>query len=130
MVDAEGCSADALKDLNTVRSICDEVISDLALQVVGKPFWHKFPGQGGVTGLYLLSESHLACHTYPERGIATFNLYCCRPRQAWPWQQRLAEVLGAQDVVVRVAVRGACDADEDDRDSDLRILLAGSNAAR
>jgi S-adenosylmethionine decarboxylase len=106
LVDAAGCSAEALRDLATVRSACDEVVRDLALRVVGEPVWHKFPGAGGVTGLYLLSESHLSCHTYPETGIATFNLYCCRPRQEWPWQLRLTELLGARRVIVSVVVRG------------------------
>jgi S-adenosylmethionine decarboxylase len=49
----------------------------------------------------MLTESHLACHTYPEFGVATFNLYCCRERPAWPWDERLREMLGAHDVCVR-----------------------------
>lgn len=106
LIDAEGCSPDSLRDLDTVRRACDEVIRDLSLHVVGEPLWHKFPGPGGVTGIYLLSESHLSCHTYPENGVATFNLYCCRPRTEWPWQQRLRELLGAHRVTVRVIVRG------------------------
>ena len=48
--------------------------------------------QGGITGLLLLTESHLACHTFPERGFAAFNLYCCRPREDWPWPERLRAV--------------------------------------
>jgi len=38
----------------------------------------------GVTGLLLLTESHLACDTFPERGFASFNLYCCRPLRGVP----------------------------------------------
>jgi S-adenosylmethionine decarboxylase len=106
LVDATGCSADSLRNLETVRHACDEVIRDLSLRVVGEPVWHKFPGEGGVTGLYLLMESHLSCHTYPEAGIATFNLYCCRPRNEWPWQERLTELLGASRVIVRFVARG------------------------
>lgn len=71
-----------------------------------EPHWHTFPGAGGVTGLYLLTESHLACHTYPELGVATFNLYTCRSRPEWPWRERLATELGARCVTVRVAERG------------------------
>jgi S-adenosylmethionine decarboxylase len=63
-------------------------------------------GQGGVTGMLLLTESHLACHTFPERGYASFNLYCCRPRDEWPWPERLAESLGARRVEVRSFMRG------------------------
>ncbi|HXU08569.1 MAG TPA: S-adenosylmethionine decarboxylase [Blastocatellia bacterium] len=106
LVDAEGCSAEALRDIETLRCVCDRVIRDLALQVVGEPQWHKFPQPGGATGLYLLTESHLACHTYPETGIATFNLYCCKTRPEWRWEEQLTELLGATEVRVRFAYRG------------------------
>ena len=63
--------------------------------------WHKFDHPGGVSGLALLSESHLTCHTYPEFQAATFNLYCCRNRASWTWETTLKEMLGATDVTVR-----------------------------
>ncbi len=112
LVDAEGCSAEALRDIKMLRRVCDQVIRDLALQVVGEPQWHQFPQPGGVTGLYLLTESHLACHTYPETGIATFNLYCCKSRPEWPWEEQLTELLGAPRVQVRFARRGEEAGDE------------------
>ena len=112
LVDAEGCSAEALRDIQTLRRVCDRVIRDLTLQVVGEPQWYQFPQPGGVTGLYLLTESHLACHTYPETGIATFNLYCCKSRPEWPWEEQLTELLGARRVQVRFARRGEEAGDE------------------
>jgi S-adenosylmethionine decarboxylase len=105
-IDAAGCRADALRDLRTVQQVCSRVIADLDLRVVGTGAWHQFPDPGGVTGLYLLTESHLACHTYPEHGLATFNLYCCRPRPEWPWRQILGDLLGAGRVNVRAVERG------------------------
>jgi S-adenosylmethionine decarboxylase len=107
LVDAEGCSAELLRNVETVQSLCDEVIADLGLRVVGEPMWHQFPQPGGVTGLYLLTESHLACHTFPETGLATFNLYCCRPRPPFAWEERLRALLNASRVTVRTAARGA-----------------------
>jgi S-adenosylmethionine decarboxylase len=106
LVDAEGCSADLLRDVDTVRGICEEVIAHLGLRVAGEPMWYQFPQPGGVTGLYLLTESHLACHTFPETGMATFNLYCCRPRPPFAWEERLRALLGASRVTVRTAARG------------------------
>jgi S-adenosylmethionine/arginine decarboxylase-like enzyme len=45
--------------------------------------WHRFDdtpaGPGGLTALYLLSESHLALHTWPERGALLLSVCCCRP---------------------------------------------------
>lgn len=107
MVDAEGCSPERLRDLQTLRAVCEQIISELDLRVVGEAQWHQFPSPGGVTGLFLLTESHLACHTYPESAIATFNLYCCNTRPQWQWQERLAQMLGARRVTVRFAERGA-----------------------
>lgn len=101
VVDASGCDPGALRDLGLVQSVLGRVVAELGLKPVGTPSWHKFPGEGGVTGIVLLSESHLACHTYPELGAATFNLYCCRERPEWPWSERLRESLGASDVTIR-----------------------------
>jgi S-adenosylmethionine decarboxylase len=109
LVEAEGCSVDSLRDLDTLRRVCAEIIADLDLRVVGTGVWHQFPWPAGVTGLFLLTESHLACHTYPEHGLATFNLYCCRSRPAWPWQERLAARLGAERVTVRCLRRGTAE---------------------
>ncbi|HET8746737.1 MAG TPA: polyamine aminopropyltransferase [Ramlibacter sp.] len=50
------------------------------LTVVGE-HWHKFPSYrgepGGVTGMLLLAESHLAVHTWPERQAVTLDIYVC-----------------------------------------------------
>jgi S-adenosylmethionine decarboxylase len=59
-----------------------------------------------VTGFLLLSESHLSVHTFPERGFAAFDLYCCRERAPWAWDRELLVRLGARDVRVRSIARG------------------------
>ncbi|MFY9609600.1 MAG: S-adenosylmethionine decarboxylase, partial [Blastocatellia bacterium] len=45
--------------------------------------------------------------TYPESGIATFNLYCCRLRPNWDWSAKLIALLGADRVTIRSSIRGA-----------------------
>src|SRR6187399_3139177 len=88
LIEATGCDPAALRDEAAIRSILSLVIDDLALKPIGS-VWHKFPGEGGVTGLIALTESHLTCHTYPEHSTATFNLYCCRTRPEWNWEWNL-----------------------------------------
>lgn len=113
LIDAEGCRSATLCNVVLLRALCDEIIAKLSLHVVGSPVWHQFPaaagcaGPGGVTGLYLLSESHLTIHTFPEFQEATLNLYCCRPARRWDCESLLAERLGATHVLVRHIVRGA-----------------------
>ena len=106
IIDAIGCREDLLSDRESLEAVLDRVIADLNLHVVGEGHWHQFPGAGGWTVLFLLTESHLSCHTYPETGIATFNLYCCNERAPWTWQQSLSELLQAKEVVVRSFDRG------------------------
>jgi S-adenosylmethionine decarboxylase len=105
VIDAVGCDPAILTDLGRIRAVFDRVISDLNLHVQGDVIWHQFSRPDGVSGLALLSESHLACHTYPEFGAATFNLYCCCNRDSWPWETMLKEMLDATEVTVRVLHR-------------------------
>jgi len=105
LIDASGCDPMALSDLDRVRAVFDRVIHDLDLNVLGEIARHQFDHPGGISGLAMLSESHLSCHTYPEFGAATFNLYCCRNRASWSWETTLKEMLGATEVNVRVFER-------------------------
>jgi len=106
IVDATGCDPELLKSQSILADLFDAIVSELGLNVIGTPQWHPFPEPGGVTGLALLSESHLACHTYPEFQLLTLNLYCCRPHTDWPWEAELCRRVGAQHVRVRRVERG------------------------
>jgi S-adenosylmethionine decarboxylase len=114
LIEASGCDAAALRDEGVIRSVMSMVISDLGLRAVGS-VWHKFDGEGGVTGLIALTESHLACHTYPEYGTITFNLYCCRTRPEWDWESNLKASLNASTVCVTRIERGEMRAQKSDR---------------
>jgi len=105
LVEATGCSEDLLRDETALRSIFRQIIVDLGLKTINE-IWHTFEGEGGVTGLVALTESHLTCHTYPEHLTATFNLYCCRTRPEWDWDKNLTTMLAAESVTVTKVDRG------------------------
>jgi S-adenosylmethionine decarboxylase len=122
LIEAQGCDPESLRDESLLRETFKRIMADLGLKAIGD-IWHKFPGMGGVTGMVALTESHLACHTYPEHGIATFNLYCCRTRPEWDWEGNLRETFGAASVKITKIERGA-DASEM---SDLKFQIAGGD---
>jgi S-adenosylmethionine decarboxylase proenzyme len=106
IIDAFGCDAESLRQAGKLQEVFQRLISDLGLKTLGEGNWHQFPEERGVTGLVMLTESHLACHTYPEHRTATFNLYCCRERPEWDWQENLKELIGAQQVEIKKIERG------------------------
>lgn len=108
LIEARGCDPETLRDEDLLRDVFGRLMKELGLKAIGD-VWHKFPGMGGVTGMVALTESHLACHTYPEHGIATFNLYCCRTRPEWDWEENLKNILRAGTVNVTKLERGTPD---------------------
>ena len=74
------CDAALLLDAQQLAQLCTTQTHAAGLTLVDD-CWVKFPdyqGQpGGVTGVVLLAESHLAIHTWPETGNVTLDVYVC-----------------------------------------------------
>jgi S-adenosylmethionine decarboxylase len=109
IVEAYGCPPSGLRDLGVLRGLFVALIDDLGLHTVGDILWHQFPHTGGTTGLALLSESHLTCHTFPEHGSICLNLFSCRPRPQRDFEtclrKYLRDFLGAERINVREVTR-------------------------
>ena len=105
LIDAHGCAPARLRDRGAILALLDRIVADMQLHVVATAV-HVFGGEGGVTAMYLLAESHLSIHTFPEAGTATIDAYCCTPRRAADWRALAGEALGARDVIVRELARG------------------------
>ncbi|HEY3363738.1 MAG TPA: adenosylmethionine decarboxylase [Symbiobacteriaceae bacterium] len=74
-MDLRDVSFELLNDADFLRSAMVEAASRCGATIVGENFI-KFNPQG-VTGVLVLSESHLSIHTYPEEGFAAIDCYTC-----------------------------------------------------
>jgi S-adenosylmethionine decarboxylase proenzyme len=79
--DLLGCAAAGLlTDEAELAALCRAEVAAVGLTTVAER-WHRFPdgrgGPGGITGVLLLAESHLAIHTWPERAGVTLDIYVC-----------------------------------------------------
>ncbi len=76
--DLQGCQppTSVMTDVAAVRALCLQAVQACGLSPVGELF-HTFPPPGGVTGVVLLAESHLAVHTWPEISGVTLDAYVC-----------------------------------------------------
>jgi S-adenosylmethionine decarboxylase len=100
VIEAHGCDPATLADLVVLCALFQRLVEEMDLHPAADPQWHQFAG-GGITGLALLKESHLACHTFPEYGSLCLNVFCCRPRPDWDFEEHLMRQFGARSVEVR-----------------------------
>jgi S-adenosylmethionine decarboxylase len=105
IIDAHGCSAESLSSPMLLDELFQRIISAMHLRPVAPTQWHQFPNTGGITGLCLLAESHLACHTFPEFGSLCLNVFCCVPREPWEFAPALKTMFGATSVSVHTMPR-------------------------
>lgn len=77
--------------LDTIEELTESVISNLDLNVVKKHSHAFFPK--GITLVYVLSESHLAIHTWPELGIIHIDLVTCSLRTKEEFEKSLKYAL-------------------------------------
>jgi S-adenosylmethionine decarboxylase len=101
VIEATGCDAESLRDADTLDRLFAALITAGRLTPVGPAVWHRFPHPGGLTGFQVLTESHLACHTFPEHGSLCVNIFCCVPRDEWHPDRVISAIVGAREVVVR-----------------------------
>lgn len=68
-----------MRDAQALSVRCRDAVARSGLSGVAELF-HRFGAadeQGGITGVVLLAESHLAVHTWPELGGVTLDVYVC-----------------------------------------------------
>lgn len=83
LMEAYDCEYDVLDDLRGIQSAMIEAAERTGATVVDVAF-RKFEPYG-VSGVVIISESHLAIHTWPEFGYAAIDLFTCGDK-ADPWK--------------------------------------------
>jgi S-adenosylmethionine decarboxylase len=101
IVEAAGCDPAALRDVRALEALFSAILDAARLTAVAPAVWHCFPSPGGVTGLQVLAESHLACHTFPEHASLCLNVFCCVAREEWDVDGIVRRAVGAQEVRIR-----------------------------
>jgi S-adenosylmethionine decarboxylase len=71
----QGVDPRKISRVEDVQRILDRVVTKSGLHVVSSSF-HQFEPLG-VSVVYLLSESHLSVHTWPEHGYIALDIFTC-----------------------------------------------------
>lgn len=99
------CDPEVLDDQDLVTRIMVTAALQAGAEVREVAF-HKFSPQG-VSGVVVISESHLAIHTWPELGYAAVDVYTCGDRvDPWDACHRIVDGLRAGRVQATEVKRG------------------------
>ncbi|WP_054861430.1 adenosylmethionine decarboxylase [Gracilibacillus sp. JCM 18860] len=70
------CNLDILNDLDRLEKTFVNAALKAGAEIREVAF-HKFAPFGGVSGVVIISESHLTIHSFPEHGYASIDVYTC-----------------------------------------------------
>lgn len=105
IIELWGCS-DAINDAERVKTAMLNAVT-AAKATLLNIYVHTFSPQG-VTGVAVLSESHLSIHTWPEHGYVAADVFTCgettQPRAA---AEVLRDAFDATHVDLKELTRGA-----------------------
>jgi S-adenosylmethionine decarboxylase len=76
LADLYEVASERLIDAEMLSHCLDEAARRGGMHPIGPPLLHRFEG-GGLTGYLLLSESHIALHTYPEHRYIALDIFSC-----------------------------------------------------
>lgn len=68
--------AGSLSDIRAVEAALIRAAQESGATVLHS-YMHPFGAQKGVSGVVVLAESHIAIHTWPERGYAAVDVFMC-----------------------------------------------------
>ncbi|MCF6096771.1 adenosylmethionine decarboxylase [Thermovorax subterraneus] len=99
------CDENVLND----RDLIEEIMVKAALEAgaeVREVAFHKFSPQG-VSGVVVISESHLTVHTWPELGYAAVDVFTCGEKvNPWDACNYIAEKFKAKHMTASEVKRG------------------------
>ncbi|MGI6318639.1 MAG: S-adenosylmethionine decarboxylase proenzyme [Firmicutes bacterium] len=108
-----GCSPEVLNDTEKI----EKMMVDAALEAgaeVKEVIFHQFSPQG-VSGVVVISESHLAVHTWPEFGYAAVDVFTCGSTvDPWVSCYYLKKHLVSERMAAKEIKRGIFELDESD----------------
>jgi S-adenosylmethionine decarboxylase proenzyme len=105
VLDLHGCTAPEMDSVEWVREQMLEAARVAQATIVTDSF-HRFEPHG-ISGVVVISESHIAIHTWPERRYAAIDVFTCNSRlHVDRAAEFLARVFQARDAQVSNFTRG------------------------
>lgn len=105
LAEVYGCRTPVIDSVQSVQEIMVNAALAAGAEIREVAF-HKFSPQG-VSGVVVISESHLAVHTWPEYGYAAVDVFTCGERvDPWAAVEYIIRAFGAAKYTATEMKRG------------------------
>jgi S-adenosylmethionine decarboxylase len=104
--DIYGVAPALLRDEKKLMAIMSQALHQCHFTVINRLSFTFSGGGFGVTGIFLLSESHAAFHTYPEIPYIALDIFSCGTSDPEEALAILLETLHPEHVTQKVERRG------------------------
>ena len=105
LLDLYGCPPELLRNEGYLKTALEHTARHIGATVLESRF-HTFGGEGGVTGVLLLAESHLSIHTWPEHRYAAADIFLCGHMPAQAARHTIEHGLCARNTRWQSLIRG------------------------
>jgi len=75
LIELKDCNVEVLNDLDFLKRCLHDAANQIGATVVNECFYEFSPH--GISGVLIISESHLCVHTWPEHGYAAIDIFTC-----------------------------------------------------
>jgi len=109
-IDGYGGDRELLGSETLVRSLLDRYPGEINMTKISEPFVLRYVGEKaedwGVTGFVIIAESHIAIHTFPDRGYIWVDVFSCKEFETEGAVDSIIDAFGLTHVTEHIHERG------------------------
>ncbi len=110
IVDGYGSDVGRLSSLDVVKRFLTDTPDAIGMKRISPVYVCQYQGENdeqcGVSGFVIIAESHLAVHTWPERGMLWVDVFSCRDFDADKVQLAIMAAFDLKAIEVETLPRG------------------------
>ena len=110
LMELYNCPKDKLSDIAMLTEVLDKMPEEMNMHKIMPPYVFKYQGlyedDWGLSGIVLIAESHIAFHTFPDKGFVTVDIFSCKDFDIIQALNTIQEVFTPEKIEHQLLMRG------------------------
>ncbi len=110
IMEASGCKHSKLADKTLLTDLLNKLPDKMGMTKIMDPHVFEYRGEvaddWGLSGIVIIAESHLAFHTFPEKGFLTVDIFSCKEFDVSTAVQEIINAFEAETWDEQLIMRG------------------------